>query len=293
MVSLATRLPGALLAGALAVALLVAGCAAGQASPTPQLSSSPPPSPSGPTPGSFYLRAWRTQALEPQYTFGWLPVATVTGGSFIDGQVAVPAIYPGPLWIGPSASPISEEGIATIVAEAGRLGMLGETGDFTADMAPGSVVGHILMVVNGRSYELAGDPERLLRCRCIPEPGTAPAFAAFWQQVTNMREWLGEYLGPSQPYQPERLAVLVRPPVEGESGITPGQMDWPLATSFTGFGADFGGGLRCGVVSGADLALLVPVLKQANQLTRFEDAEGAIRSLQTRVLVPTEPSPCG
>jgi hypothetical protein len=286
MASFAARL-----AAALTVALLVAGCTAGQASPTSQ--PSPSPSRSDPAPDSFYLRAWRTQALEPQYTFGWLPVATVAGGSFINGQVAVPAIYPGPLWIGPSASPISEEGIATIVAEAARLGMLGETSDFTADMAPGSVVGHILIVVNGRSYELAGDPEKLLRCRCIPDPGTAPAFAVFWQQVSDMGEWLADYLGPSQPYQPERLAVLVTPPVEGESGIVPGRMDWPLATPFAGFGSDFGGGLRCGVVAGTDLELLVPVLKQANQLTGFEDAEGAVRSVQARVLVLNEPSPCG
>jgi hypothetical protein len=291
MASLAAHLPGTRLAGALAVALLVAGCTAGQASPTPQ--PSPSPSPSDSMPGSFYLRAWRTQALERQYTFGWLPVATVADGSFIDGLVAVPAIYPGPLWIGPSASPISEEGIATIVAEAARLGLLDETGDFTADMVPGSVAGHILMVINGRSYELAGDPEKLLRCRCIPEPGTAPAFAAFWQQVSNMREWLAEYLGPSQPYQPERLAVLVTPPIEGESGITPGRMDWPLATPFASFGSDFGGGLRCGVATGADLDLLLPALKRANQLTGFEDTEGAVRSLQARALVPSEPSPCG
>jgi hypothetical protein len=291
MASFATRLPGACLAGALAIALLVAGCTAGQASSAPQPSSSP--SPSDPAPGSFYLRAWRTQALEPQYTFGWLPVATVAGGWFIDGLVAVPAIYPGPLWIGPSASPISEEGIATIVAEAARLGMLGETGDFTADMAPGSVVGHILIAINGRTYELAGDPEKLLRCRCIPEPGTGPAFAVLWQQVSNMREWLAEYVGSSEPYQPERLAVLLTPPVEGESGITPGRMNWPLAAPFATFGADFGGGLRCGVVSGTGLDLLVPALKRANQLTHFEDAEGAVRSVQARVLVPGEPSPCG
>ena len=278
-------------AGVLALTILVAGCVTGgggQATPTPQ----PTPTPSIPAPASFYLRAWQTQALAPQYTFSWLPMATISGGLFIDGRVAVPAIYPGPLWIGPFASQISEDGIARIVAEAHRLGMLGASGDFTEDIAPGSIVGHIQIAIDGKYFDLAGDPDRLLRCRCIPDPGTAAAFAAFWQQISEMSTWLADEIGPSAPYSPERVAVLATQPVEPQSDIQPGQAAWPLAPPFASFGVEWGGEMRCGVVSGADLALLIPAVKEANQLTRFKDSAGVIRSIQARVVVPGEPSPC-
>ena len=45
-------------------------------------------------------------------------------------------------------------------------------------------------------------------------------------------------------------------------------------------------------VTGADLAKLEPVVKQANQLTRFVDSANVKDSLLVRVLVPGEPSPC-
>jgi hypothetical protein len=292
MDSHAVRSPRTLLVGALAVSMLVAGCvrSGGQATPAP--TPSPSPAPSGSVPAGFYMRAWQTQALAPQYTFGWLPIATIADGYFIDGNVAVPAIYPGPLWIGPSALPISQKGIDAIVAEARRLGMLGSTTDFTDEIMPGSVVGHVQIVVDGKIYDLIGDPDRLVRCRCIPSPGTPAAFAAFWQELTQMATWLAEDLGPSRPYQPERLAVLVVPPTEATNDINPGEAAWPLAAPFAEFGVEFGSTMRCGVVTGVDLALLAPVVKESNQLTRFVDSEGVARSLQVRVLVPGESSPC-
>jgi hypothetical protein len=290
---LAIRSPRVMLAGALAVSMLAAGCvrSGGQVTPTP--TPSPSPEPSGSVPAGFYLRAWQTQALAPQYTFGWLPVATVANGYFIDGNVAVPAIYPGPLWIGPSASPISQKGIDMIVAEARRLGMLGESGDFADDIPPGAIVGHVQMAVDGKVYDLTGDPSRLLRCRCIPDPGTPAAFAAFWQELTDTRARLASELGPSRPYEPERLAVLLMPPTEAASGIEPGETAWPLAGPFAEFGVEVGSTMRCGVVTGADLALLEPVVKSSNQLTRFVDSAGIARSLLARIMVPGEPSPCG
>jgi hypothetical protein len=285
--------PRALLAGALAISMLLAGCvrSGGEATPTPSPSQSPQ---TGGSPvAGFYLRAWQTQALAPQYTFKWLPVATVAAGHYIDGKVAVPAIYPGPLWIGPSASPITQRGIDAIVAEAERLGLLGSTTDFSDGIAPGAIVGHIQIAVNGQVHDLVGDPERLVRCRCVPEPGSPAAFAAFWQQVSGIDTWLADDLGPSAPYDPGRLAVLAVPPAEGQSDIAPGQAAWPLASTFAQFGVEFGSSFRCGVVSGADLAILLPAVKQANQLTHFVDSAGVAMSLEVRALVPGEPSPCG
>src|SRR2546423_4712457 len=75
------------------------------ASPTPAPSPSPVSVPShGPTAGAgFYLRAAYVQALPPRGTFAWLPVLTIANGSVLDGNVAIPAIYPGPLMIVPAS----------------------------------------------------------------------------------------------------------------------------------------------------------------------------------------------
>jgi hypothetical protein len=297
-----TRFLG-LVGGALAVTALVAGCVTGSGaaappdgtpSATPSSGASEGSSPS-PTPdATFYLRAWQTQALAPQYTFGVLPQVTISGGVFINGIIAVPAIYPGPLWVQPVARTISQAGIDAIVAEARKDGLFDGQSEFIDQALMGGVDARLQMVVDGKMYDLTGDPTALTRCNCTnPDPGTAAAFAAFWQKLTGLDLWLPADLGPSASYEPDRLAVLAMPPSEPASGITAGQVTWPLATPFSKFGTAMGNDtFRCGVVSGADLASLLPVVKQSSQITRFVDSEGTVDSLVVRALVPGEPSPC-
>lgn len=288
------------LAALMVLPFLLVGCVAaggggsGPTSPSaPGGSPSPSTVPNGPSSsGGFYLRAWQTQALAPQYTFGWLAVATISDGKFIDGMVAVPAIYPGPLWIGPSVRTITAKGIDAIVAEAGKQGLLGTKTDFVETPKAGAVMGHIQLVVDGKTYELTGDPAAAVS-DSAPAPGTAAAFASFWQKVTSLAMWLPDELGQSSSYEPDRLAVLALPPTQETNGITPSEVPWPLATPFSAFGTAMGNSTyRCAVVSGADLGKLEPVIKQSNQLTRFVDSLGARDSVQVRVMVPGEPNPC-
>jgi hypothetical protein len=299
MASLGSRHPAGVVRPAAALlilsGLIVAGCVRGQAGAggaTPSAGATPTP---GSSAGVFYLRAWQTQALAPENTFTWLPIATISNGQFIDGQVAVIMIYSGPLWAGPSVRTISQAGIDTIVAEARRQGLLGvgPEHDFIDEAVEGGAVGHLELIVDGVRYELSGDPAALMRCRCIPEPGTNGAFAVFWQRLTDVPGWLGQEVGESSAYDPDRLAVLAQMPVEDGSGITPNEVDWPLTTPLASFGTAFGStGERCAVVSGTDLAKLLPVVKEANQLTRFVDSSGARRTLLVRALLPGEPNPC-
>lgn len=193
----------------LLLALLVAACSGTSSqTPSPTLVPSPVPSPSpDPSPGAaFYLRAWYTQALPPPSTFNWLPMLTVKDGVAIDGNVAVPAIYPGPLLIVPFARTISEAGIAAIVDEARRLGLLGEVTDFTGGSAmPGSRVGQLRLVVDGVTYDLVGNPDLVAPCgggRCEAEAGSPQAFAAFWQELTFLDPWVGPELGALGQYEP-------------------------------------------------------------------------------------------
>jgi hypothetical protein len=285
------RLSLARFAGALALSILVVGCtAAGAASPS-DASASPdlsgPPAPSG-----FYLRAWQSQALAPQYTFGWLPAVTIADGEFYDGIVAVPAIYPGPIYTGLSFRPISSKGIDQIVAEARTDGLLETKTDFTEQPMPGSITCHVRLIVDGVTHDLTGQCDSSV-AQSSAAPGGSGAFAAFWNRLTSLSVWLGPELGSSTVYVPSSLAVLVGPPAEAQAGIAPNEKPWPLTTPFASFGSPMGSAdYRCAVVSGAELAALLPAVEAGNQLTRFVDSQAAQRSLQARVLLPGEPSPC-
>lgn len=271
--------------------IVLLACTAG-AQPTP----SPTPTPFE----GLYLRAWLSQALPPEHTFGWLPMLTIDDGIAIDGNVAVPAIYPGPLLIVPNARAITAAGQAALVDQARELGLIDGETDFTGDRpAPGSPTAHILFIIDGRQVELVGDPTALVRCpdgdqtRCFPEPATPEAFGWYWQRIGYLDEWLATELGPIAQYTPERIAAVTTAPIEeDEQFIT--EVDWPLETSFGEFGvpAPVAPDARCATVSGEQLEALLPVLREANQLTRFIDGDGEQRSLLVRVLVPGEPSPC-
>lgn len=277
-----------LLAGSLLSAGLVVGCVGVGGEPSP---TGPGPSASSSASG-FYLRAWRAQALAPRYTFSWLPNVTVSDGQYISGMVAVPAIYPGPIYVGLSSRPISTRGIDAIVAEARRDGLLGAKSDFADGIMPGSISAHILLVVDGVTHELTGVLPTALGPASAP-PGTAAAFASFWSRLEMLDAWLATELGPSSPYTPTSIAVMLTPPAEANGSIAPNETPWPLASTFATFGQPYGGSVyRCATVTGTDLATLLPIVKASNQLTRFVDSTGAKVSLQARVLVPGESGPC-
>ena len=279
-----------LLAGSLLSAGLMAGCVGAGGEPSPTA-----PGPSGSSWASgFYLRAWRAQALAPRYAFGWLPNVTISDGQYINGVVAVPAIYPGPIYVGLSARSISARGIDDIVAEARRDGLLGAESDFPEGVMPrtGSITAHVQLVVDGVAYELTGALPTGLRLASAP-PGSSAAFASFWSRLEMLDAWLATELGPSSPYTPTRIAAMLTSPTEANGGIAPNETPWPLASTVAAFGQPYGGSVyRCATVTGTDLATLLPVIKTSNQLTRFVDSTGAKASLQARVLVPGESGPC-
>ena len=287
-----------LLLGSLLAAAALAGCVAGTggsgAGPGNSASASGSVGPGGSAPiGGFYLRAWQTQALAPQNTFGQLPAVTIAGGQYFDGRVAVPAIYPGPLYIGLSERSISANGIAAIVADARADGLLGDQVDFSDHALVGSILAHIRLVVDGVTHDLTG-PLPADASTTSTAPGTASAFAAFWNRLGTIDTWLPAELGQSATYSPASIAVLVAPPADASGAITVKEVAWPLVSPFSTFGTPFGGSVyRCAAVTGDDLAKLLPVVQASNALTRFVDSTGAKMSLQVRVLLPGEASPCG
>lgn len=289
----------------LIVALLAAGCALVPSgatprptvpvSPTPNASPTNPASPA-PTPtaspehsaaagSAFYLRGYYTQSIPPQYTFSWLPPVTIADGEYINGNVAVPAIYPGPLMIVPISRSITAVGTDTIAGRADELGLLDGDGDFTDGPAmPGSRLVNIDIVVDYVTHHLVG-PEQAPPCdpaACLP--GTTQAFATFWNQLLTLDNWLPNELGHSGQYVPERVALMLNqiadpPTMSPRPALVAWPLDNPLADT------------ECLTLEGEDLATMLPVLESATQLTAFyEDTTVAVP--QARVLVPGEPALC-
>lgn len=282
-------------AGLLIAAATLAGCVASGSGPgspavsSPAVSSAAPSAPA--STAGFYLRTWQTQALAPQYTFGWLAPVTISDGQFIDGNIAIPAIYPGPIYAGLQSRPISEAGIAAIVAEARKDGLLADKTDFATDALPGSVTTHIELRIDGVTRELTGP----LPTGLVPDsaaPGTPAAYQRFWNQITSINSWLAADLGQGKSFTPTSLAVLVTPPTEATAGIAANEKPWPLASTFATFGKPLGGSYRCATVTGSDATALLTVVVESNQLTHFTDSAGAKASLQVRTMLPGEPDPC-
>jgi hypothetical protein len=250
----------------------------------PQPSPSPTPSAAG-----FYLRAWRQQALPPEHTFSWLPMVTVSENVLIDGVIAVPAIYPGPLVVMPLARGISEAGQLQLIDQARQLGLLSGASDFTAgQLAPGAQSAHLELVVDGVTYRLTGDPSTTP----APEPGTPAAFALYWQRLETLGEWLAPELGPTSTFVPERVAIALVEP-QPPADVQPNRVAWPLDEVFAETGQPWAlPGSRCATIEGEQLDALLPVLTRATQIDIFVDSTSAESGLLVRPLVAGEDSPC-
>ncbi len=152
----------------------------------------------------------------------------------------------------------------------------------------------IELTVDGTRITLTGDPSAQIECvaaPCDPPPGSAAAFAAFWNKLLDLPSWLGDDLGPQSPYDPPAYAILVGAPPAPDPVFTPPPADWPLDQPLATFGAPVANGTaRCGTASGADAETLRPALEAANPLTPWvQDPDtNATYGLTVRPMVPGE-----
>jgi hypothetical protein len=271
------------------------GAAAPSVSPGPTGTPTSSPAPSGVVNGTVF-RAWTTQALPPPATFSWGSTAVISDGQLVtSGPITM--IYPGPLLPNLIGRTITPAGVDRIFEAAHAAGLLTGPTDLTGGIAPGGMTAHLLFLLDGQEREVIGDPNKVMVCiaaPCVPPAGSPEAFGQFWSQANDVAALAQSELGPEQPYQATRIAVLVTDPPKDDGGLKPGLAQWPLTTPLREFGSPFGAGTdRCGVVQGADLARLVPAVRQANALTQWTDGTTGGRVLVVRPLVTGEPSPCG
>lgn len=319
---------GACLAFTIAVALAACGGAAstgrsatpsGGQSALPVVSGSVLPSEatigSLPVVGSLYVRSWfENGSVGPA---GFFFMSTVVSGGKLCYEPDAPDVSPQPLYVAPMTASITSTGIAMIVGEAQKDGLLGATHDFVcahssgAQTTVGGGVNHLQIVVDGTAHSLSGSCPYSLDDTVTPgpngaQPGTSNAFTDFVAHLGNVTGWLGGELGTPTQWTPGSLAVVAALP---DSAFWSPDVDtsdiaqWHVGAAsagglgtFSSFGTPFAstGAQRCGVVTGNDLTWELPSIATAHVGTVFVDSTGEQRVLAIHPLMPNEPwSFCG
>jgi hypothetical protein len=283
---------------ALSAALLIAPACAARTS-------------SGSVDGISHPRGGSQLVLQVESAGGLLAptVALRQGPSFTlmgDGRMVTPGpqieIYPGPALPNLQARAISEEGVQRILEAAQKAGLLGADrqllGPLPISDAPTTtfnvVAGGARHVVSVYALNEATDNGM------IPpdEQKVRASLVAFQSQLSDLERWLpAGSVGVDGPYTIDRLQVSVTasPSPLAAVPFPEPPVDWPLEPGLASFGTALQNqfaGYRCGVVEGAELAKLLPLVRKANELTPWR-SDGLAYQLVLRPLVTDEPGCTG
>jgi hypothetical protein len=239
------------------------------------------------------------QALPPLEVFTWTPQVLITDDLVAVQGGAILSIFPGPLVVPLVGTQLTEEAWAKLASEAEAAGLLDGNTDFTGGgLPPGAAAARLQLVIEGRTYDLTGDPGRVAFCGetlCHPEPGTPQAFATFLSLLGDLPGWLGAGVGAEGPWTPTAYAVIAGPPPPDEQGLAVAPKAWPFEVAASEFGKPVIGDpdRRCGTISGAEAASFAVALRDATQLTTWRDlALTDPVGLTVRPLLPGDGDPC-
>lgn len=194
-----------------------------------------------------------------------------------DGTVLVPdasATSPAVPAVAPMIeTTISEAGLQKILTAAADAGMLGKNARYEGGPTAEAATTTFLVAAEGHTHTVS--------VRALGHPGGDPATRAIRDKLAALESALQDiptFVGranvttPQAPYQPTALEVFV---VTYDNVPAPPRTEaWPLAQPLASFGqpmpsAGSGGGirgpsLRCGIVTGTELATLQPFLARAS-----------------------------
>jgi hypothetical protein len=285
---------------AAALALLLAACS-GFASPSPARSPGgtgrPEPTAvpgTSPSPGAgvgLLLEIVEGGGLVPEHVpLVQLPMVAV----YADGRMITPGpmieIYPGPALPNLQVSRLSADGLARIVALARQAGLVGP--DRTLNVRGIADAGSTIFTT-----DLDGARHRTVAVALGYEVGVdisaedravRAALLELQRVVVDLRSVPGVVVGEDRPYgwTALRIVVLAGPPAI-DPAVRPVVIGWPVEPGLAEFGEAIGAGVRCGVLSGEELARMRALFEQSNQLTRWL-SEGVEYGLYLRPLLPHE-----
>jgi hypothetical protein len=275
------------------VPLLLGACsAAASISPSPSMGGNIG-HPSGAR--DLVLRYETTGGFVPREALlGRYPTVSVYGDGTVITEGPQIAIYPGPALPNLIATKLTETGLQRLLAFAAQAGLLGPDAQFDAIGIADAGTAQFTVVAEGTRHTISAYALNESQDR-----GLAPAVAAqrarlraLVSRLNDLRGALGAgEVGAEAPYRFTAVRLFVQPAVPPTDGLIQPVIAWPLAIPLTTFGESAqpgdGAALRCGVVSGADLEVLRPLLMRANQGSPWRSG-GHNFSLTIRVLLPDE-----
>jgi hypothetical protein len=274
---------------AAAVAVMAVGCA----NPSPGSGGSDGPV-SYPTSSDALVLRIDTSGgfVAPNVTEGQIPGFSMFGDGRVITLGAHTEIYPQPALPSVLVQTVDAAGIQAIL-RAGLGAGLGRDASFTdlgsvgiAD-APTTT---FTLAANGavhtvRVYAL-GQVPRGSGSMPKAEADARRALQAFAAQVADLSTFLPNgSLSAARPFVPSAMRVFVSR-YRAQQGLTEPPIAWPGRTGLASFGEPGPlAGTRCGVVSGTDLAALLPLARRADQLTPWT-SQGRRWALVLRPLLP-------
>lgn len=205
-------------------------------------------------------------------------------------QPTIPAVSP------MLATTISEAGLQAILVAASDAGLLGKNAQYSSGPVPEAGTTTFSVAADGHLHTVSvtalghkgGDPST---------QGIRDKLAAFEAALQDVSALVGKanVTTPQAAFQPSGVEVFV---ATYDSGPAPAKsLAWPLKTPLASFGqpiasAGSGGGIRgasltCGIVTGADLAALQPLLATASPDSVW-NSQGSFFTLTVRPQLPDE-----
>ena len=239
--------------------------------------------------------SWEGGFVTPEMLLGRLPMVVVYADGRVITQGPQMLIYPGPLMPNLQEHTLSEDALTRLIDLAREKGLL-ETVHYDvpgiAD-APDTV---LEINVDGKSYRVSA----YALAEAVDLEGDFdldPADIAGRQALREFVDALTgipaeDFVDEEHPLQIERLQLYASKAVIVPNSELPGEqpaIDWPLADLATA-GEPVENSpieVRCQVVEGEDLRVVLPLLQGANALQTFS-SEGELYSLIVRPLLPGE-----
>ncbi|MFL5737789.1 MAG: hypothetical protein ACJ76P_10680 [Actinomycetota bacterium] len=231
--------------------------------------------------------------VAPQQTLQQTPSFSLYGDGRAITQRAQIEIYPGPALPSLVVTSITPAGVQALVADAVAAGLRNDRSYSTMPVSDMPTTTFTLdaggkthtTTVYGLGAGTGGQPGI-----SAAERNARAALEHLSTEVGDLRHTLPTgSVGPDRAYTPDGLRVFVqsydgqRDPMLHEPEIA-----WPLSDPLATFGEETSTpSVRCGTVSGSDLAPLLKLAVSANQLTRWR-SNGNDYSLTFRVLLPDE-----
>ncbi len=286
---------------------LLAGCVAGPgatgATTPPTVGPSVPPtgSPSAsatlPTdPDTLVLQVrFEGGFVAPDYRFTAMPTVSI----YADGRLIAPGaqiqIYPGPLLPAVLVTTLPAGTVERLLDDARAAGLAGGADAAYPPHGVADAPDTVFVVWTSTGATTTSFGALGMDQQDVPaaEQAARTAASAFAAKLSDPAIVGG---ATSIAYAPTAARIIVRDyAATPDPQLTQRPVAWPLATPLATFGAVVVEGSpetgRCGIVGGADLATLWPVLADANALTPFTGG-GREYQLVVRPLLPHEAATC-